>query len=222
MSNPILLIISVFLLFIALSIVALLIYSVYRFASHYLKKTNSDKHDEDKKIAAKQLMTREQILSSIKPFVPQALELGKDGIAPQYKVKIDDIRKDNEGASQDLDKSAKEQPTKQSDETHVDYDSIPATDILVNTDGEPIVTKDLTRPTFNEIANAKQENVYHDVNKMDETDDLLQPGEIETITSSNSSMHQSDSSVKSKPDNNSQDDTDWDALFEAADKMMNN
>lgn len=57
---------------------------------------------------------------------------------------------------------------------------------------------------------------------MDETDDLLQPGEIVTITSSNSSMHQSDSSVKSKLDNDNQDDTDWDALFEAADKMMNN
>lgn len=218
MSNPILLIISVFLLFIALSIVALLIYSVYRFASHYLKKTNSDKHDENKKIVAKQLMTREQILSSIKQFVPQAPELGKDGIAPQYKVNVDDIGKD----SRALDKSAKEQPTKQSDETHVDYASIPATDILVNTDGEPIVTKDLTRPTFDEIVNAKQENVYHDVNKMDETDDLLQPGEIVTITSSDNSMHQSDSSVKSKLDNNNQDDTDWDALFEAADKMMNN
>lgn len=218
MSNPILLIISVFLLFIALSIVALLIYSVYRFASHYLKKTNSDKHDENKKIVAKQLMTREQILSSIKQFVPQAPELGKNGIAPQYKVNVDDIGKD----SRALDKSAKEQPTKQSDETHVDYASIPATDILVNTDGEPIVTKDLTRPTFDEIVNAKQENVYHDVNKMDETDDLLQPGEIVTITSSDNSMHQSDSSVKSKLDNNNQDDTDWDALFEAADKMMNN
>lgn len=216
MSNP--LIISVFLLFIALSIVALLIYSVYRFASHYLKKTNSDKHDENKKIVAKQLMTREQILSSIKQFVPQAPELGKDGIAPQYKVNVDDIGKD----SRALDKSAKEQSTKQSDETHVDYASIPATDILVNTDGEPIVTKDLTRPTFDEIVNAKQENVYHDVNKMDETDDLLQPGEIVTITSSDNSMHQSDSSVKSKLDNNNQDDTDWDALFEAADKMMNN
>lgn len=217
MSNSVILKISVFLLAIALGIAALLIYCVYHVICHYLRREN-DKHDKNKKITAKHLMTREQILSSIKPFVPQAPELGKDGIAPQYKVNVDEIRKD----SQALDKRAKEQPTKQSDETHVDYASIPATDILVNTDGEPIVTKDLTRPTYDEIANAKQENAYHDVNKMDETDDLLQPGEIVTITSSDSYMHQSDSSVKSKLDNDNQDDTDWDALFEAADKMMNN
>ena len=86
--------------------------------------------------------------------------------------------------------------------TELDNQADPKADVLVNADGEPILTKDLNRPSFQEISDKRTHTAPLPVD--DETNSV--------------SIQQGEEGSESSFDNNEQEDepTDWDALFKAA------
>lgn len=79
--------------------------------------------------------------------------------------------------------------------TELDSQADPKEDVLVNADGEPILTKDLNRPSFQEIADDKEQ---------------IAPLPVDNETESSSTEDQ-----QSEP-------TDWEALFKAAAQLVDN
>lgn len=173
MSVNLLLVILCITCVVLLVIIVLLINGGYSYAGkHTEKQVNQNP------------MTPKQILKDYKPYVPQFIHLSSDGVPGYYSKAMENAipndKKDNKATGQET--SPKVSPSSTSKDKAADsasdINSSPATDVLVNADGEPILTKDLTRPSFDEVANSHADNGFQDNGEMDHNSDLLQKGEV--------------------------------------------
>lgn len=93
--------------------------------------------------------------------------------------------------------------------TELDSQADPKEDVLVNADGEPILTKDLNRPSFQEIADDKEQ---------------IAPLPVDNETESSDESHEESDIPESSSSTEDQqsEPTDWEALFKAAAQLVDN